>query len=1265
MSSFWMNLRYWLMDYRVLAVMGIAIVAAVAYFGVDGLMAAGGWLVVLVVLGLLAWLAIAIVHKVRKAHAGKRLDSIVAEHVDTAVSTAKPAARADAEVLRERMADAVKAIKSSRLGQMKGNAALYELPWYVIIGNPAAGKSTAILNSGLRFPFEDNRSNVIHGLGGTRNCDWYFTTEGIVLDTAGRYTVSAEDRLEWLTFLDLLKKHRPRAPINGIMIAASIAELSGSKPEFAIDLAKNLRQRVQELTERLEVHAPVYVVFTKADLISGFSEFFRGLDPSERENAWGATLPFALENQGDAGDSLEAFDQHFDVLADGLREMGLSQMAMARGRGVSPGLLAMPMEFAGIKPALRTFIATLFEENPYQFKPVFRGFYFTSALQEGVTVQPASERVARQFGLGGSPMAGDSVPTMESSHFLLGLFRKVIFADRQLVRQYSNPGRTRVRYAAFAGAVAALAIVLAGWTWSYSGNQQLVADATADLDKAIAVQAERVDLQSRIEALLVLQERLEQLQRYRDDHPLSLGLGLYQGVAVEAKLREEYFHGMRQLMLVPVAGTLESYLAQVIDRRAELKPPSLAGADASSAETVEETPAAADNRLYDDAVATDSQDAYNALKTYLMLGNHERVEATHLSDQLTRFWRGWLEANRGGMTREELLRAAGRLMTFHVQQSADPGWPQIELKYSLVEDSRGALRQVMKGTPARDRVYAQIKARAATRFSPVTVASLVGDKQSGDVVSGSHQVPGTFTRKAWEDYVQGAIKDASTTELSSTDWVLEATVQNDLTLAGSPQHIARELAAMYKAEYAREWGKFLQGISVSRFDTFDEAVIRLNRLGDPVNSPLRLLLEAVNRETVWDNPGAANAAAGAVTGGIASWFNRVIMRRNPTAIPVAVDTESGGMAPLAAGPLGQKFAGLAQLLVEREGGALLPQYFEALGKVRSRFNQIKTQGDPGPGARKLMQDTLDGGSELDIALKLVDEQMLNGLPEDQRNTLRPLLLRPLVQAFTALVRPTEGELNQTWAAQVLRPFEDGIAQRYPYSPDATVEAAKADIEQIFGPQGAVAKFGESALGSLVIRRGSMLTPRQWADIGINLRPELVAGYGRWVGATAASDGPTMVFQVLPLVAQGREYTLAIDGQQMRYRNTPPQWHTFQLPGQGVPGVQISAVTGDGRTVDVFSAAGDSATSAMFDSAQKTSLGRQHYRLAWSRDGNRVEVELRIVTSVQSNAGANDSLGLKLPAIVAGAAGPIAPAPTVSAPAVTASPAMAATPAGAL
>ncbi|MGR5475506.1 type VI secretion protein IcmF/TssM N-terminal domain-containing protein, partial [Vibrio astriarenae] len=82
------------------------------------------------------------------------------------------------------------------------------------------------------------------------------------------------------------------APINGIVVTVSVSELTQNRPEFAINLAKNLRQRVQELTERLEVFAPVYVMFTKADLITGFTEFFGDSEKQERDRVWGSSLPF-------------------------------------------------------------------------------------------------------------------------------------------------------------------------------------------------------------------------------------------------------------------------------------------------------------------------------------------------------------------------------------------------------------------------------------------------------------------------------------------------------------------------------------------------------------------------------------------------------------------------------------------------------------------------------------------------------------------------------------------------------------------------------------------------------------------------------------------------------------------------------------------------------------------------------------------------------------------------------------------------------------
>jgi len=425
------------------------------------------------------------------------------------------------------------------------------------------------------------------------------------------------------------------------------------------------------------------------------------------------------------------------------------------------------------------------------------------------------------------------------------------------------------------------------------------------------------------------------------------------------------------------------------------------------------------------------------------------------------------------------------------------------------------------------------------------------------------------------------------------------------------------------------------------FGDFEQAVARMNALGDATHSPLRKLLDAVNRETVWDNPAAASQVGQMARNGLVEWFNRVIMRRNPTAIAVRINPHTGKEEPVPLGPIGKEFDGLARLLAVRDGQPpMLDGYFQALGKVRTRLNTIRTQGDPGPGARRLMQETLDGGeSELAQAQRLVDEQMLNGLSDAQRQALRPLLMRPLIQSYAALVRPAEGEINRTWSAQVYEPFQRGLAQRYPFDERAQIEAAQSDIDQIFGPAGAIARFGNEALGSLVIRRGNTLTPQRWADLGISLRPELMNQYAGWVGGSGAAAGSAMIFEILPSAASGREYTITIDGQQLRYRNTPPQWTTFQYPGaQGAPGVRIESVSGDGRSQEVFNAAGRNGMSRLYSVAQRRTLAENHYQLTLGEAGAEVAFELRIVSMPQSDSGQGSGLrGLRLPQEVAGSA----------------------------
>jgi len=115
--------------------------------------------------------------------------------IQSLVQTAPPqlsaneqATKEEIEQLTERLQDALKSLEKGRTNT-KDALHLYELPWYIIIGPPGSGKTTLLANSNLHFPLSDKYGkDAVRGVGGTRNCDWWFTDNAILLDTAGRYT---------------------------------------------------------------------------------------------------------------------------------------------------------------------------------------------------------------------------------------------------------------------------------------------------------------------------------------------------------------------------------------------------------------------------------------------------------------------------------------------------------------------------------------------------------------------------------------------------------------------------------------------------------------------------------------------------------------------------------------------------------------------------------------------------------------------------------------------------------------------------------------------------------------------------------------------------------------------------------------------------------------------------------------------------------------------------------------------------------------------
>ncbi|MCB1778023.1 MAG: type VI secretion system membrane subunit TssM, partial [Candidatus Competibacteraceae bacterium] len=283
--------------------------------------------------------------------------------------------------LKEGLDEALSTLKKARLSGQSGRGQyLYQLPWYIIIGPPGSGKTTALINSGLRFPLGAGK---VRGVGGTRNCDWWFTDEAVMLDTAGRYTTQDSheevDRAAWRGFLDLLKKHRRRRPINGAFIAISLSDLIQQSEEERTAQALAIKQRIQELHEHFGIRFPIYVLFTKTDLIAGFIEFFNDLGQEERAQVWGMTLP--MDDPTESEGVVEHFSAEFELLEKRLNDRLVERLQNERDPQRRDLIYTFPQQFGSLRQVADRFLKEVFRPSRYEERVLLRGVYFTSGTQ--------------------------------------------------------------------------------------------------------------------------------------------------------------------------------------------------------------------------------------------------------------------------------------------------------------------------------------------------------------------------------------------------------------------------------------------------------------------------------------------------------------------------------------------------------------------------------------------------------------------------------------------------------------------------------------------------------------------------------------------------------------------------------------------------------------------------------------------------------------------------------------------------------------------
>ena len=452
---------------------------------------------------------------------------------------------------------------------------LYQLPWYLIVGAPGAGKTTALLNSGLEFALPDSlNKGALRGVGGTRHCDWWFTQQAVLLDTAGRYTLQESQRTrdasEWQTFIALLKRYRPRQPINGVIVTLSVADLLSDSAEMRQAQATALRSRMAELHQQTGIHFPVYIMVTKSDLLKGFMSYFAQCDKSQREQVFGFTFPLkstAVEHDP----LLPQFEHHFHQLCNQLMNDLACNMARQTDLQQRADCFLFPQEFASLRPLLAEYLTTIF--SPRQGEPAWsiRGLFFTSGTQEGLPFDRVMGELARKLQLPQSQ--GQSIASWNSvsrtspipankgqSYFIHDLLSKVVFRESALAGSDSrwelrNQRLHRMGYAATAAALVACCGL---WYTSYDKNQRYLQQIDARLPE-IQQQARTLSDNNSgdITGLLPFLNSLVALPEAPDfslsSPPTLMRAGLYRGEQLYNASWGLYQNALKSLLLPRVA----------------------------------------------------------------------------------------------------------------------------------------------------------------------------------------------------------------------------------------------------------------------------------------------------------------------------------------------------------------------------------------------------------------------------------------------------------------------------------------------------------------------------------------------------------------------------------------------------------------------------------------------------------------------------------------------------------------------------------------
>ncbi|WP_395344311.1 type VI secretion system membrane subunit TssM [Ningiella sp. W23] len=1022
----------------------------------------------------------------------RKNDSQFAENL-----TVQNAKKDEAQTISDRFNEAINILQAKSGNKRDKNAQLNALPWYIIIGPPGSGKTTALLNSGLEFPLKDKLgADAIKGIGGTRHCDWWFTNEAVLIDTAGRFTTqdsdSEVDKTAWQSFMSMLKKHRKQRPINGALVTMSLSDMLTMPEDERTYYAKTIRKRIEELNDQLSIKFPVYFMFTKCDLVNGFIPFFDALSAKQRDQVWGET--FDIDENGNCAIDIQQYHEHFDELIDRLNTQLLLNIKQQHDPAKKADIFSFPSQMDALKEPIHDFLVNIFGENKFQKTALLRGVYFTSGTQQGSPFDSLLGTMANDMGLQEETAVNYS--GRGKSYFISDLLSQVIFPESEMagVDQKLQRWMKRLRILSLVSASAVIIAMSIVWYTSYEIN----VDRIQRIDASIEQQNELIIQRS--ESTIDFMEILDELNAARaattifEPKEFSDNFGLNQRRSFDSQNQAIYLNVLETRLLPLVKTRLEEIMIDILRQG-------------------------------------DHADLYTFLKAYLMYAGQHTIAGAELEPE-------WLKAIALADWQVSLLAEPEAVVQLnaHLDYLLSQPFAFIMPDENVVSSARLALLKL----PLEEQVYAAIKDfMLSDKSGDLSFSDIAGNDAIDVFVTRDARLPSElyipfmFTKKGFFSSFISTASDKADEYLNNT-WILgEHNKQDDIP---SPDELQDRIYTIYYRDYIGTWRQYLRNLEIADVSNQQQGFSILRTIGDQ-NSPLEKLLTTVSQETNLTQVSEEGEQAQAL-GEVASVVNARAQRVVSQANRVSRAANKADLVSLPGSEVTENFSEFHQLSSTERGDPKLLAISNGLNQYSSFIEQTLLDNFAETPAFNAVLDRMNNPARSEFS-RLVMKDSTN--PE----ALNRWLDEVSDIGWSMVVQDAKDNIEQIWQQQVYPIYSQALAGRYPFETQSMSEVELRDFANFFKPNGVFDEFVKQYIVPFVNTNTASWQLRSFGGQSLNFSPQVLsdmqtANRITQYFFTPNAAMPSLSFSMLPLSldANVAQFSMNVGSQKLSYAHGP-------------------------------------------------------------------------------------------------------------------------------